>query len=115
MGRRFLTWRSGFRKTGYEKMQIFSMGSPLFLDCYVFRIREGGGISPHKDAMRGKWSHKKHYRLNFVFPAKSGGFFSAEKKIFSFLNIYFFRADYIHQVSSVKKGTRYTLSFGVGI
>ena len=115
MAKKRFKWRKGLRKSGYKKMHLFSFGAPFFCDCYLFKIECGGEILEHRDEMRQKWRNKKHIRLNFIWPAKEGGHFWAEKSYFSMPNIYLFRADRCHSVSRVQEGTRLTLSFGIAL
>ncbi len=116
MKKKYFKFTEGRQRSGYERMKIFSLGRPLYVDCYLTRVKAGAAIRRHKDPMRGKWKGKKHYRLNFVKPAKKGGIFSSEATIFLWngpVFICFFRPDICwHEVSQVEEGARYALSFG---
>ncbi len=115
------SWQPGRAGTGYFKYPVLE--GPFF-DLYLLRYPEGSHIHEHKDPLSLEalfasplWWTPRHFRLNVVLKrAMEGGEFVCESVIFRTKHLAFFRPDkYLHQVTKVLRGTRYVLSFGVGI
>jgi hypothetical protein len=115
-------WTPGRAGTGYETYSLAERG---FWDCWIIRYPEGSHIPKHKDPavaivdfFRPTWTGQpKVFRLNVVLrPAEEGGEFRCEKAIFKTRRVAFFRPDkYEHEVTPVRKGTRYVFSFGFAV
>lgn len=103
-------WERGRQKSGYDKMLLCSAKWPIKFDTYLLKFPQGSEIAPHTDKVKSG----KHYRLNIVLKnANEGGEFICVNPIFETNAIKFFRPDVcVHQVSKIKKGTRYLLSIG---
>ncbi|HCK33393.1 MAG: hypothetical protein CMH32_01230 [Micavibrio sp.] len=97
-------WEKGRQGGGYEKLKLFQIFNRA--DCYLLRYPEGFELPPHKDPVE----HGRHFRLNIVLAGI--GRFYAEKCLFDFGPIKFFRPDkYEHGVEKVTK-PRLVFSFG---
>jgi len=82
------------------------------LSIYFVRYSAGHRIVPHVDMV----SEGKLYKFNCVLvKPKAGGKFSCEKYIFNlFGRFILFRPDlYRHEVSTIKRGNRWLLSFAL--
>ncbi|WP_394176992.1 2OG-Fe(II) oxygenase family protein [Thalassotalea litorea] len=103
-------WERGRQKSGYDKMLLCGATWPITFDLYLLKFPLGSEIAPHTD----KVDSGQHYRLNIVLKnADEGGVFSCENAIFQTRRIKLFRPDNSeHQVSKIKKGSRYLLSIG---
>ncbi len=91
-------------------MLLATLSWPIKFDLYLLKFPEGCKITPHKDEVK----KGKHYRVNIILKkAKEGGIFKCEKPIYESNRIKIFRPDKnIHEVTEVKKGSRYLLSLG---
>ncbi len=97
--------------TGAGSLMPIIKSNILPFDMYLLRYRVGECAATHTDK-----TGRKTYRLNFVFNilSKGGKFYG--KTILSFLNIHLFRADKEpHGVTTVQRGIRYVISFGLHI
>ena len=82
------------------------------LSVYLVRYSAGHAIVPHVDMV----SEGRLYKLNCVLiKPESGGEFSCERNLFNlFGRIVLFRPDlYRHEVSRIKRGRRWLLSFAL--
>ncbi len=104
------TWLEGRQKTGYARLILFlSKNKWLPFDLNILKYEQGSLAPPHADLVQGY----SHFRLNIVhWRSEIGGEFSCEHPIFVWWRVNFFRSDYIHSVSKIKKGSRYLLSIG---
>ena len=116
-----IRWQAGRQGTGYQKLAIVK--GPFF-DVWLIRYPKGAHLPEHKDPLTPDawlkaplWWEPKHFRLNVVLRhAKKGGHFVCERAIFRTRHIALFRPDKVaHSVTKILRGTRYVLSFGVGI
>jgi hypothetical protein len=107
---KFLRWRGGRQRSGYEKMLLAINPFIVPWDVYLLRFREGAEIGSHTDPV----TDRRHYRINIVLSeAREGGEFVCENPIFETRRIKFFRPDRdAHSVTRVESGTRYVLSVG---
>lgn len=81
------------------------------IDLYLLRYRKGECASTHKDN-----TGKKTYRLNFIFHFSTIGGIFYGKTILDLGFIKLFRSDRDeHGVTTVEKGVRYVVSFGLHI
>ena len=82
------------------------------LNIYLVHYRTGHRIAPHLDMV----SEGRLYKLNWVLVKPGdGGEFICEKAIFNaFGRIILFRPDlYTHEVSRIRSGSRWLLSFAL--
>ena len=105
-----MSWQSGRQNSGYLKMLLLTLKWPIKFDLYLLKFPEGSKVLAHKDEV-GKG---KHYRINLIVKqAQEGGTFKCENPIYESSRIKFFRPDIdIHEVSEIRKGSRYLLSIG---
>ncbi len=105
-----LNWIEGRQGTSYLNCKLLESKKWFFFDLYLIKFPVGSHIPLHRDGV----DFGKHYRANFIlWPAKLGGKFSCEKCIIDLPFVKFFRPDlYEHEVTEIKQGTRYVLSFG---
>lgn len=104
-------WIEGRQGSGYEKMLLLTGTWPCCFDVYFLRFKECSYIPEHTDPCKDGY---KHYRFNLILKKSiSGGLFVAEKHIWNFSRLKFFRPDlYKHSVTEVRGGNRYVLSLG---
>jgi hypothetical protein len=111
-------WKDGVQGAGYQKFILLNLKWPRFCDLMLIRYRVDAGLRPHRDLLRGKLRGWRHYRCNFLLWKAIGGEFIMHEgsPIFKFWRFVIFRADlYTHEITPVKNGIRYTLSFGLSL
>ena len=105
-----MPWQSGRQETGYQKLEIW-ISKRFKFDIHLLRYPVGSYVPQHIDPTL--FDAFEHHRINIILrPAIRGGKFILKGKSQEG-RIHRFRPDkYTHNVTEIKEGTRYVLSFG---
>lgn len=106
---KLFNWGYGRHDTGYRAFTL-AFSKTFNFDCYLIKYAKGASIPKHRDVV----SDSNHYRLNIeLWKAENGGEFRCKTIWSLFGRVHFFRPDLEeHEVTEVKRGVRYVLSFG---